>query len=42
MINGQKVYAVIVTYSDRFHLLKQVIEACLGESVTKIIVIDNN
>jgi len=36
------VHAVIVTYADRFHLLKQVIEACFRESVDKVIVIDNN
>ena len=37
-----KVYAVIVTYSDRFNLLKQVIDSCLNENIDKIIVIDNN
>ena len=36
-----KVYSVIVTYGDRFHLLKQVIEACFREDVNKVIVIDN-
>ena len=36
-----KVYSVIVTYGDRFHLLKQVIEACYREDVNKVIVIDN-
>ena len=34
--------AIIVTYSDRFHLLKQVIEACFGEGVSQIIIVDNN
>lgn len=37
-----KTTALIVTYSNRFHLLKKVIEACFQEGVTKIIVIDNN
>jgi len=36
-----KVCAVIVTYGDRFHLLKQVMDACYSEGVNKIIVIDN-
>lgn len=36
-----KVCAVIVTYGDRFHLLKQVMEACYKEGVNKIIVVDN-
>ena len=36
-----KVCSVIVTYGDRFHLLKQVIEACYKEGVDKVIVIDN-
>ena len=36
-----KVCSVIVTYGDRFHLLKQVIEACLREGIDKIIVVDN-
>lgn len=37
-----KTYAVIVTYGNRFHLLKKVIEGCLEENVDKIIVVDNN
>ncbi|AEA34639.1 glycosyltransferase [Hippea maritima] len=36
-----KVCAVIVTYGDRFHLLKQVMDACYNEGVNKIIVVDN-
>ena len=36
-----KVCSVIVTYGDRFHLLKQVIDACLKEGIDKIIVVDN-
>lgn len=42
MKNKLKVCALILTYSDRFHLLKQVIEACLDEGVNRIIVVDNN
>lgn len=38
---NKNIYSVIVTYGNRFHLLKQVIEACLSEGVSKIIVIDN-
>lgn len=37
-----KTIAVIVTYSNRFHLLKQVIESILSQDINKIIVIDNN
>jgi GT2 family glycosyltransferase len=37
-----KVCAVIVTYGDRFHLLKQVMDACYKEGVSKIIVVDND
>lgn len=36
------VFCVIVTYSDRFHLLEQVIRSCINEGVDKIIVVDNN
>ncbi|MGC8677907.1 MAG: glycosyltransferase [Hydrogenobaculum sp.] len=36
-----KVCVVTVTYGDRFHLLKQVIDASLDEGVNKIIVVDN-
>lgn len=36
------VYAIIVTYADRFHLLEQVIKACCSEGIDKIIVVDNN
>ncbi len=35
-------FAVIVTYGNRFHLLKQVIDATLAEGVAKIIVVDNH
>lgn len=42
MIDNQKVYAIIVTYADRFHLLRQVIESCFTEGIKKIIIIDNN
>ena len=37
-----KVYVVTVTYGNRFHLLKQVIDTALNEGVHKIIVADNN
>jgi len=40
--NVMKVYAVIVTYGNRFYFLKQVIESALREGVAKVIVIDNN
>lgn len=33
---------VTVTYGNRFHLLKQVIESALSEGVTKVVVVDNN
>lgn len=36
------VTGVIVTYGDRFHLLKRVIKSSFLEGVDKIIVIDNN
>lgn len=32
----------IVTYGNRFHLLKQVIDAVLAQGIDKIIVIDND
>lgn len=35
-------FAVTVTYGNRFHLLKQVIESALSEGVAKVIVVDNN
>ncbi len=35
-------FAVIVTYGNRFHLLKQVIDSALAEGVAKIIVVDNH
>ena len=37
-----RVHAVTVTYGNRFHLLKQVIDAALAEGVEKVIVVDNN
>lgn len=36
------VCAVIVTYGNRFHLLKQVVDSALAEGVMKAIVVDNN
>lgn len=37
-----KTCSVIVTYADRFHLLKEVIASCLAEGVDKLIIVDNN
>ncbi len=42
ILDARSVYCVIVTYGDRFHFLKQVIDACLKEDVEKIVVVDNN
>ena len=42
ILDTRSVYCVIVTYGDRFHFLKQVIDACLKEDVGKIVVVDNN
>ncbi|MDK2922252.1 MAG: hypothetical protein PWR24_1809 [Desulfonauticus sp.] len=39
--NKEKVCVVTVTYGDRFHFLKQVIDACFKEGVDKAIVVDN-
>jgi len=36
------VTAVIVTYSDRFHLINQVLDSCLGSGVKNVIVVDND
>lgn len=36
-----KTTAVTVTYGNRFHLLKQVIDSALKEGVSKVIVVDN-
>jgi GT2 family glycosyltransferase len=35
-------FAVTVTYGNRFHLLKQVVDGALREGVSKVIVVDNN
>jgi len=37
-----KICSVIVTYGNRFKFLKQVIDSCLKNNITKIIVVDNN
>jgi GT2 family glycosyltransferase len=34
--------AIIVTYGNRFHLLKQVCNSAFSEGISKIIVVDNN
>lgn len=36
------VFAVTVTYGNRYHLVKQVIDSALAEGVAKVIVVDNN
>jgi GT2 family glycosyltransferase len=41
-MNYPKVCVVTVTYGNRFHLLKQVVESALVEGVYKVIVVDNN
>ena len=35
-------FVITVTYGNRFYLLKEVIDAALGEGVHKVIVVDNN
>jgi len=35
-------FAVTVTYGNRFHLLKQVIDSALSEDIAKVIIVDNN
>jgi len=35
------VTVVVVTYSDRFHLLNQVLDSCLDSGIKNIIVVDN-
>ncbi len=44
MANNKKtqICVVTVTYGDRFHLLKEIVDACFKEGVNKIIIIDNN
>ena len=37
-----QITAVIVTYADRFNLLKQVISACFKNGVSNIVVVDND
>jgi GT2 family glycosyltransferase len=37
-----KVCVVTVTYGNRFHLLKLVVDVALKEGVCKVIVVDNN
>ena len=36
------VISIIVTYSDRFNLLKEVLDSCLTSNVSRIIIVDNN
>lgn len=37
-----KIFAVIVTYSNRFNLLKKVIQSCLEEGISGFVVVDND
>lgn len=37
-----KVCVVIVTYANRFHLLRQVVDSLVEQQITKIIIVDNN
>lgn len=39
---SSQIFVVTVTYNNRFHLLKKVVEATLREGVDKVIVVDNN
>ncbi|MCP1104990.1 glycosyltransferase [Serratia nevei] len=32
---------IIVTYGERAHLVKQVVDSCVGETVKKIVIVDN-
>lgn len=41
-MSSPKTYGLIVTYSDRFHLVKTVIESCRSEGIHRILVVDNN
>lgn len=36
------IYAVIVTYANRYHYLEQVMDACRAAGTYKIVVVDNN
>jgi GT2 family glycosyltransferase len=40
--DGFRICAVLVTYGDRYHFLEQSIDALLEQSITHIIVVDNN
>lgn len=42
MMGKRFVFSVVVTYGKRFHLLKQVVDACINEGIEKIIVVDND
>lgn len=37
-----QITVIVVTYSDRFHFLKQVLDSCFISGVQKAVVIDNN
>ena len=38
---NMKVCVVVVTYGNRLHLLKRVMDACYKEGISKIIVVNN-
>jgi GT2 family glycosyltransferase len=41
MYNSYSTVAIIVTYSNRHRLVKEVIEACIEENVSQIVLVDN-
>lgn len=42
MLFKKNVFALIVTYSDRFKFLKQVVDSCFEVGVKKVFIVDNN
>jgi len=42
MNRERRVYAILVTYGDRYHFLEQNIDALLEQSIDHIVIIDNN
>tara|TARA_B110000211_G_scaffold103163_1_gene120032 strand:- start:6052 stop:7059 length:1008 start_codon:yes stop_codon:yes gene_type:complete len=41
-LKQMRITAIIVTYADRFNLLKQVIDSCLKTGISDIIIVDND
>jgi GT2 family glycosyltransferase len=41
-LDKSSVFSVIVTYGERFHLLRQVVDSCIREEIGKIIIVDNH